>query len=151
MEKNIYEIIARLSGRELLTELNDTRFNEIRTKHPKEWSALNSIYQSEIDRVRQTFLGEFSSLLNRVEELKEEIKELKEINKDLEFQLEKKSSRSFLHVFMLYVGVLFGGILVLLFILNMISSEAYKAVINDAKDIFIILKDTIANTFIGGN
>lgn len=150
MDKNIYEIIARLSGRELITELNDPKFNNIRSEHPKEWTELNTIYQSEIDRVRQTFLGEFSSLLNRVEELKDEIKQLKEINRNLEVQLEKKSSRTILNTFMLYVGVFFGGIIVLLFILNMISSEAYKAVINDAKDIFVIMRDTISNSMVGG-
>lgn len=143
MDKKIHEVLLKLSERELLTDLNHPKFADMRSKYPKEWADLTLLYSSELDRMRSLFLGEFSTVLNRIEELKDEITTLKEANKELEIKLATKKSSNGLRLTILSIFVFVGGVVVLLFILNIIDKDAYKNTINDSKEIMLLLKDIV--------
>lgn len=113
--KKILEIMTTISKRELIKELNDSRFNKIRSENPEDWDYLNNLYISETESLRNLFLttvtefaNEREELLKQLDELKDqyqdEIKKNEQLIKNLEFKSQGKNPlRSSLVILVMFV------------------------------------------------
>lgn len=133
---------------ECLQEISNPKFHKVMADYPEEWVLLNNIYQSEIGELNAKYTKLITDVIKNISKLEnDKVEQEKEIEK-LKHLLEsykKKSKLSFFKSHFIHVMIMSMVVIGFLFILHIIDSKAYEAVISGFKNIIDALICFIKN------
>lgn len=145
---SIAKIVSDLTDQdEFLKDLQDDKYNIIRTNYPNEWYDLHCTYQSDVSRVRQKVLHEVSKLLNNIQGLENSIKEKEkkiiELEKDAEYN-KKMPKLGLVPQSFIYLFGASAVVIIVLMSFYTIDSDSYYVAIEDFIRIIESLKGVVS-------
>lgn len=121
-----------------IQEISNPKFHKLMADYPEEWVLINNIYQTEIGELNSRYTRLISDVIKKISDLEGNVAEQdKEIDR-LKHLLEthkKKGKMSFLTNHFIHIMIMVMVVIGFLFVLHIIDSKAYNAVIGGFKNI----------------